>query len=100
MFENYFAHKVKMKNRNLNDFGQRSTAAGNRTLDSDDFFDDMLGSSGGVPQFGLSLQDRLKGHLPLPRLGLSSPWWLKTGRASMAFTSFNSTSQCHKQILD
>ena len=72
-----------MKNRNLglDEFGR--SAASNRSLDSDDFFDDVLGPPGSASQaqFGLSLQERIRGHLPLPKLGLSSPW-LKTGRTT------------------
>ena len=62
----------------------------NRPIDPDDFFGDTLGSSGSSSQnrnFGLplSLQERIKGQLPLPKLGLSSPWWLKTGRPTELF---------------
>ena len=78
-----FGTKEKMKNRNLglDEFGRN--AASNRSLDSDDFFDDVLGPPGSASQaqFGLSLQERIRGHLPLPKLGLSSPW-LKTGRTT------------------
>jgi hypothetical protein len=74
-----------MKNRNVTMDTYGRNAGQNRSLDFDDFFDDVLDggglSSGSASQgqFGVSLQDRIKDHLPLPKLGLSSPW-LKTGR--------------------
>jgi hypothetical protein len=87
----------KMKARNMSrsvedpGYGRRGDTLGNRRtqnrpIDPDDFFGDTLGSpkSGGTlnRNFGLppSLQERVKAQLPLPKLGLSSPWWLKTGR--------------------
>ena len=94
----------KMKTRNMQrsvedpGYGRRGDTLGNRRtqnrpIDPDDFFGDTLGSpkSGGNinRNFGLppSLQERVKAQLPLPKLGLSSPWWLKTGRTYFSLSS-------------
>ena len=66
--------------------GARRNNPNRLTVEPDDFFGDAIGS-GSSRNFGLptSLQERVKGQLPLPKLGLASPWWLKTGRTYAFF---------------
>ncbi len=69
--------------------GNRRNTPNRLTVEPDDFFSDDIGV-GSSRNFGLatSLQERVKGQLPLPKLGLASPWWLKTGRSFLNAYNF------------